>query len=260
MGQHFSPLSMDLGREPNPADVAMFQKTQRPRLYEALVEQIESAIVGGRFKTGDRLPSQREMVEMFKTSRATLREALRVLEQKGLIDVRLGVRGGAVIKEAGPEPVTESLALLLRQRKVSLTELAEFREGIEGIAAALAADRATAEEIATMRRLLEEASVYLTDGASDWGAFSDMDHRIHMVIARASGNAVYQCVLQMVHGNIHSYFEAHPLKEDRILQENFRDLVDIVRAIEQRQAIAARSLMQSHVRRFNRYMIDQPRR
>ncbi|MBI9087064.1 MAG: FadR family transcriptional regulator [Desulfobacterales bacterium] len=237
----------------------MFQQPRKPRLFQNLVEQIESAIMEGRLKIGDRLPSQREMVEMFKTSRATLREALRVLEQKGLIDVRLGASGGAVIKEAGTEPVTESLALLLRQRKVSLTELAEFREGVEGIAAALAADRAKAEDIAKMKRLLQEASVHLATGVSAWRAFSEMDNRIHMVIARACGNAVYQCVLQMVHGNIHSYFEVHPLKDERIMQENFRDLTEIVQAIEQRQAIAARSLMQSHVRRFNRYMIDQPR-
>jgi GntR family transcriptional regulator, transcriptional repressor for pyruvate dehydrogenase complex len=233
----------------------MFRQPQRPRLFQDLVEQIETAIFDGRLKVGDRLPSQREMVTMFKTSRATLREALRVLEQKGLIDVRLGVSGGAVIREVDTEPVTESLALLMKQRKVSLVELAEFREGIEGIVAALAAERAVPADIERMKVLLGRARDHLMTGVSAWRAFSETDNQIHIAIAEACGNAVYRFVLRMVHGNIHAYFEAHPLRDEEIMAENYRDLEEIVLAVEQRQAVAARSLMQSHVRRFNRYMI-----
>lgn len=238
----------------------VFKQPQKPRLFQDLVDQIETAIFEGRLQVGDRLPSQRDMVAMFQTSRATLREALRVLEQKGLIDVRLGVQGGAVVKRIDTEPVTESLALLLRQRRVSLVELAEFREGIEGQAAALAADRAGAEDIGTMNAVLGEAKAHLEAGVGAWRAFSDADNRIHIAIARACGNAVYRFVLEMIHGNIHAYFEAHPLRNERIMEENYRDLAQIVRAVAQGQAVAARTLMQSHVRRFNRYMIDRSRR
>ena len=234
----------------------MFQKTNQHRVFQDLVNQIEGAILDGRLKVGDKLPPQREMVEMFETSRASLREALRVLEQKGLIDIKLGVSGGAVIKAVDTVPVTESLALLIQHQKVSLQELAEFREGVEGNVAALAARRATREEIARLQQLLETARGHLDTGVAAWEQFCEVDNAIHVAIAAASGNTVYGFVLKMVHDNIQRYYEAHPLKDQRILKENFDDLCEIVNALEKKQTTAVKSLVQSHVRRFNRYMLN----
>lgn len=232
----------------------MFKKTNQQRIYEDLVDQIEGAILDGRLKAGDKLPAQRELVEMFQTSRGPLREALRVLEQKGLLDVRRGVRGGAVVTLPGVTPVTESLGLLVRHRKITLAELSEFREGVEGSVAALAAQRASPADIRQLRKLLETAKTHVDTGITAWAPFCHVDHQIHVAIARAAGNRVYAFVLRMVHDNIQPYYEAHPLKDAAIMQENYRDLCDIVAALEKHQATAVRSLMQSHVRRFNRYM------
>lgn len=232
----------------------MFQKISRQRIFEDLVEQIEHAILTGRLRAGDKLPSQRELVDMFQTSRGTLREALRVLEQKGLIDIRLGVSGGAVVKRINTEPVTESLALLMKHRRVSLTELAEFRQGMEGQIAALAAERASAADIEKMKSLLADASACVEAGADAWPRFCRIDRDLHLVIADACQNSVYRLILRMVQDNIQPYYEAHPLKDHRIMRENFRDLTEIVHAIEQRQNTVVQSLMKSHVRRFNRYM------
>ena len=72
----------------------MFRAAKQSRIFQDIVDQIQEAILDGRFKAGDMLPSERELKEMFQTSRGTLREALRVLEQKGLIEIKLGVGGG----------------------------------------------------------------------------------------------------------------------------------------------------------------------
>jgi len=234
----------------------MFQKTNQHRVFEDLVNQIEGAILDGRLKVGDKLPPQRELVEMFQTSRASLREALRVLEQKGLIDIKLGVSGGAVIKAVDTEPVTESLALLIQHQKVSLEELAEFREGVEGHVAALAARRASRAEIQNLKELLETARDYVAQGVPAWEAFCEVDNAIHVAIAAASGNSVYGFVLRMVHDNIQRYYEAYPLKDERILKENYEDLCEIVQALEKKQTTVVKSLVQGHVRRFNRYMLN----
>ncbi|MCP3955593.1 MAG: FadR family transcriptional regulator [Desulfobacterales bacterium] len=234
----------------------MFQKSNQHRVFQDLVNQIEGAILDGRLKVGDKLPPQRELVEMFQTSRASLREALRVLEQKGLIDIKLGVSGGAVIKAVDTAPVTESLALLIQHQKVSLEELAEFREGVEGNVAALAARRATRAEIANLKALLETARECVRQGIDAWEKLCEVDNAIHVAIAAASGNSVYGFVLRMVHGNIQRYYEAHPLKDARILQENYDDLCEIVRALEKKQVTVVKSLVQGHVRRFNRYMLN----
>jgi DNA-binding FadR family transcriptional regulator len=235
----------------------LFKKTSQQRIFEDLVAQIEGAILDGRLKAGDRLPAQRDLVNMFQTSRGPLREALRVLEQKGLLDIKRGVRGGAVVKLPSMTPVAESLGLLVRHREITLAELSEFREGVEGNVAAIAAQRATPEDLRELRRLLARAKKHVQTGVRAWEPFCQVDNRIHVAIARAAGNRVYEFVLRMVHDNIQHYYEAHPLKDIQIMQENYQDLCDIVTALEKQQATAVRSLMQSHVRRFNRYMKSQ---
>ncbi len=235
----------------------LFKKTSQQRIFEDLVAQIEGAILDGRLTAGDRLPAQRDPVNKFQTSRGPLREALRVLEQKGLLDIKRGVRGGAVVKLPSMTPVAESLGLLVRHREITLAELSEFREGVEGNVAAIAAQRATPEDLRELKRLLSQAKKHVRTGESAWEPFCQVDKRIHVAIARAAGNRVYEFVLRMVHDNIQHYYEAHPLKDIQIMQENYQDLCDIVTALEKQQATAVRSLMQSHVRRFNRYMKSQ---
>lgn len=235
----------------------MFKKTNQQRIFEDLVAQIEGAILDGRLKTGDKLPAQRDLVDMFQTSRGPLREALRVLEQKGLLEIRRGVRGGAVVKQPGIAPVAESLGLLIRHREITLAELSEFREGVEGSVAAIAAQRATPADIRQLKSLLKQAKKQVGEGIEAWERFCQVDNRIHVAIAKAAGNRVYEFVLRMVHDNIQQYYAAHPLKDQPFMQENYQDLCDIVTALEKQQSTAVRSLMQSHVRRFNRYMNSQ---
>jgi DNA-binding FadR family transcriptional regulator len=235
----------------------MFKKTSQQRIFEDLVSQIEGAILDGRLKTGDKLPAQRDLVDMFQTSRGPLREALRVLEQKGLLEIKRGVRGGAVVKQPGMAPVAESLGLLIRHREITLSELSEFREGVEGSVAAIAAQRATPADVRQLKSLLKQAKKHVAAGIGAWEPFCQVDNRIHLAIAKAAGNRVYEFVLRMVHENIQQYYEAHPLKDHPFMQENYQDLCDIVTALEKQQTTAVRSLMQSHVRRFNRYMVSQ---
>ena len=104
-----------------------------------------SSTVGSMLVSG--CHAERELCEMFQTSRGTLREALRILEQKSLIEIRLGVNGGAYVKDANGELMAENLAMLIRSQTISLSHLAEFREGIEGSVAGLAAQRASAGDI-----------------------------------------------------------------------------------------------------------------
>ena len=141
----------------------LFRVAKQNRIFQDVVDQIQEAIIDGKLKVGDRLPSERELKDTLQTSRSTLREALRVLEQKGLIEIKLGTGGGAVVKAVTTDQVTESLDLLIRSQKVSLTHLAEFRESIEGDVVAIAARRAGSKDI---KRLFDplSARVALTTG------------------------------------------------------------------------------------------------
>lgn len=232
----------------------MFREASQSRIFQDVVNQIQEAILKGRLETGDTLPSERELKELFNTSRGTLREALRVLEERGLIEIRLGVHGGAVVKRVSARRATESLGLLIRSRRVSLDHLTEFREGMEGSVAALAAQRATAEDVGTLNELLEEADDHIQRRPPDRDAFIEVDKRFHMALARISHNPVYMFVFHSVHDNIHRYYDRFLSMEERELSENYQDLRDIAAAVEKGDTERARILAQSHVLRFHRYM------
>lgn len=238
----------------------MFQTAKPTKVFQDVVAQIEDAILAGRIGTGQVLPSERELKEMLQVSRGTLREALRVLEQKGLIEIRLGVGGGSVVRSVGIGQVSESLALLIRSQKVSLNHLAEFREAVEGSVAAQAAERRSPADIAKLEELLAQgrACVEAPDGRRD--QFLEIDRQIHMVLAQITGNPLYISILTSVHDNIHRYYERFLSMEGRELAENFNDLCEIVRAVTRRDKDQARSLSQNHVMRFNRYMAGRAKR
>jgi GntR family transcriptional repressor for pyruvate dehydrogenase complex len=232
----------------------VFQAAKQTKVFQNVVSQIQEAILEGRLKTGDTLPSERQLKDMFNISRGTLREALRVLEQKGLIEIKLGVGGGSVVKDLNADQVSEGLALLIRSQKVSLNHLAEFREEVEGIVAARAAAESSSADIHKLTVLLDEARKCIQAGPSRRDAFIEIDKSIHMALAELTKNPIYISVLHSVHENIHRYYDEFLSMDERELQENFRDLCDLVQAVEKRQVDKARRLARDHVRRFNQYM------
>ena len=232
----------------------MFQAAKQIKVFQDVVEQIQEAILDGRLTAGQTLPAERELKEMFSISRGTLREALRVLEQKGLIEIRLGVGGGSVVKAVDTDQISESLGLLIRSQQVSLNHLAQFREDVEGIVAGHAAENHTAEDIHKLKELLQNASRCLKKGPSQRNAFIDIDKRIHLTMARITGNPVYISVLHSIHDNIHRYYDRFLSMDIPELEENYNDLCELVKAIENGEAERARHLAKQHVQRFNQYM------
>ena len=237
----------------------MFQRAKQTKVFQDVVEQIQQAILDGRLKTGDTLPAERELKETFNISRGTLREALRVLEQKGLIKIKLGVGGGSVVKAVDTEQISESLGLLIRSQKVSLNHLAEFREDVEGIVAAHAADKSTQGDIRKLKQLFDQAQTCVEQGSSQRNAFIEIDKKIHMTLADITGNPIYSSVLHSIHDNIHRYYDRFLSMEKRELQENLQDLCDLIQAVENRNAGQAQKIAQNHVKRFNRYMQKRER-
>ena len=232
----------------------MFREASQNRIFQDVVEQIQDAILDGRLNKGDTLPPERDLKEMFNTSRGTLREALRVLEERGLIEIKLGVRGGAQVQKVSSRRASETLALLIRSRRVALNHLAEFREGMEGSVASLAAQRATAKDIDQLTALLDEATLCVARGSDGRREFWDVDRRFHRELAQIGGNPVYQLVLRSVHDNIHRYYDRYLSADESELNENLEDMAEMVRAVAEGRADTARLLAQSHVLRFVRRM------
>ena len=232
----------------------LFRAAKQNRIFQDVVEQIQEAIISGRLNVGDRLPAERELKEMLQTSRSTLREALRVLEQKGLIEIKLGMGGGALVKTVSSDQVSESLDLLIRSQKVSLNHIAEFREKVEGDIAAIAARKATKENIKVMKKLLENARNAVEKGNDGHQIFIKADKEIHLYFAQISENPIYISILKTIHDNINRYYDQYLSMEEREMKENLRDLENVIQAVENGRDEDACNLVRSHVRRFSSYM------
>ena len=218
-----------------------FKKAKQNRIFQDIVDQIEEVILNGQVKPDERLPAERDLCEQFKASRGTLREALRILEQKGLIEIRLGSGGGAFVRDGNCELMAENLAMLIRSGKATPAHLLEFREGIEETVAGLAAKRATGNDIANLKKLVLKAQQHKDNGPDEWEQFAMLDDEIQQKIGRDAGNPIYGFILQSIHDNIDRYYERNMEPDANKLNEKFQDLRMMVYAIGRNdESLAAR--------------------
>lgn len=189
-----------------------FTPVRKTSAYEFIVEQIENGISSGELRVGDRLPGERQLMASFSVSRATVREALRVLQATGVVDSRPGDPRGPVVMPFRPDVLERPLSRLAQQEEISRVELLQFRIMLEGQAALLAAVRsdeaaldAVDEAARHIGELLGDGHVDSTqpDGAQSDGSQSDPGRidpeefgrrvaDLHAVIRRASGNQLIQ--------------------------------------------------------------------
>lgn len=191
---------------PSPPRVA-FEPAKPVRAYERVVEQIESAILDGRLRPDQRLPSEREMVKEFAVSRSTLREALRVLQSRGYIASRPGDPLGPVVQHFSTDSLRDSMAALARVEHLSLRELLQFRLLVEAWTCWSAAASRTIEQLAVIESAMADMQQHV---GGDAEAFAEADLAFHAAVARAadnklleiSGSVVHDVVLDLVSSKI----------------------------------------------------------
>ena len=177
----------------------MFTPVPVKRAYENIVDRIEQTILDGHFQIGDQLPSERELAEEFAVSRVVIREAVRNLEARGVVEVRHG--SGTYVKALPGTIIEQSLTLLLRLEEASLLDLYVVRQALELVSAPRAAQYATAEEIDQLSRCLSDLRELAKDaGHSDnaYLAFIEKDADFHCLIAQASHNLPLATILQSI--------------------------------------------------------------
>src|SRR2546421_3011374 len=128
----------------------MFQPVHQARASGEIVSQIERAIFAAELSAGDRLQSERELAEQFGVSRITVRDALRVLEARGLIRVKVGATGGAFVADASTDRVAESLSTMIPLKRMTPSELAQARTVVGAATAPLPAPRAGAASVSRL--------------------------------------------------------------------------------------------------------------
>jgi len=233
----------------------MFKKVRQVRAFEGIIHQVENAILEGNLAVGDRLPSERDMQQMLDVSRNTLRESLRVLEQKGLIEIRQGNRGGVFVKEITAAPMAENFGLFVQSQGIGLEQISEFRQDLEGLVTRRAAKRADPQRMKGIYRLLAKAEALAREGASQWDAFMQVDREVHLALALLAGNPLHHLCLESVHINLHRYqIQALLPKDNEIIESTLRELKEIVEAVAQGRGERAEKLAREHVHRAARTM------
>jgi DNA-binding FadR family transcriptional regulator len=155
-----------------------------PRTFEAILEQLESAITRGTLSAGDRLPSERELANNLGVARTSVREALRVLEALGVVETRRGPEHGAVlVLEPGNAFVT-IVRMLAALRHIEVEEIVDFRATVESGAARRLAEHPDAEALDGLERIL--AAMESDDIGHD--EFHALDAEFHLALVRAAGN------------------------------------------------------------------------
>jgi DNA-binding FadR family transcriptional regulator len=192
--------------------MTLFTPVIGERVSEEIVRQIEAAIVSGHLRPGHGLPSERELQSRFEASRGAIREAIRILRQKGFIETRKGAQGGHYIKEIEINQASEHLALMVRQKQLPLSKLLQFRYGVDQAILCVAVKEATEAECRRMAVLADQLQDLCQADPPDMEAISKADRDINLCLVEMTHNPFYEWVMRTIQLSFGSY--DHVLYED----------------------------------------------
>jgi GntR family transcriptional regulator, transcriptional repressor for pyruvate dehydrogenase complex len=230
------------------AALELFSPVGVGRISEVIVEQIRELMREGQLKPGDRLPAERDLCERFGVSRVTVREALRMLESSGLVEIRVGAHGGAFVTVPSSGRVGEGLADLLSLSVISAADVTEVRMILEVGIVPLACERATEEDLADLEKICERSEEALRNG----GYSMEMSLEFHARVARATHNPAVEMLVESFRGpilmSLQQAKEAAPEMGPLGTQEHRQ----FVRAVRHRDADKASRIMRKHLARTAR--------
>jgi GntR family transcriptional repressor for pyruvate dehydrogenase complex len=226
------------------SDKALFEPISRQKTYEIVAERLLGLISSRHLGPGDAVPSERELVELYGVGRSSIREALRMLESKGVI--RSGANGSFAVAAFG-NTLNNSLDFLLSVDEADYGELFEVRRILEGEAAALAASRRREEDVAQMVAQIAA----MEEGLGSEEGFITADLRFHLTIAKASGNRLIahlmDAIRSLLQRSLSSAYHIPGSPEGAVVLHRL-----ILEAIAGKRPEEARQRMQEHVSRVER--------
>jgi GntR family transcriptional repressor for pyruvate dehydrogenase complex len=203
---------------------------------------VRTALLEKRLAPGDFLGTEKDIAERAGVSRIVARDALRSLQAMGVVEIKVGAGGGARIAEGNPRLFAEALAVQLSLAGVTVREMMDAQRAVDAMAAELAAENATPEDLQKLRVLVAEHERTIEDSA----AYTRSCMRFHVAVAEASHNRVLVAqLLSLQHVSWPAVNRTLTMPVARHILEVHRELADV---IEARDAAAARRLMDDHVK------------
>lgn len=232
----------------------LFSPVNTGRISADIVAQIKRAIREGRLTPGDQLPSERDLTQQLGVSRVSVRDALRMLEATGLIEVRVGARGGAFVTAPAPVLVGEGMADMLMLAEVTPSEVTELRLIFELALLPLACERRSDEDLVELDAICDRAEASLAGGNYDVALSAEF----HTRLAECTHNAAVTLFAESFQGPLlislrHAQRAAPEMGKAGIREH--RAVVDAVRA---RDVQAARTIMAEHLGRTAKRVRSSP--
>lgn len=233
------------GSTPVVPTVDMFAPVHVGRVSQVIVDQVRSLVRRGQLTSGDRLPSERALCERFGVSRVTVREALRMLEASGLVEIKVGAHGGAFITSPTREQLGDGFADLLTLSPLSAVHVTEARQVFELGILPMVVERATEADVASLYALCDAADAALK--ADEYSMA--MSAEFHVRVAACTHNPAIEFIVQSFHGpllmSLQEAQAAAPLMGRRGVTEHRK----YVEAIEARDVAEAEKIMSRHLHR-----------
>src|SRR6201985_1688353 len=230
---------------PSPAEPDMFSRVSVGRISEIIVEQIRLLMRQGQLKPGDRLPPDRDLCERFGVSRVTVREALRMLESSGVVETRVGARGGAFVTAPSSNRVGEGLADLLTLSVIDAADVTEVRMILEVGIVPLVCERATEEDLADLRKICERSEQALRERNYPM----DMSLEFHTRVAAAAHTPAVSMLVESFRGPILMSLEQAKSAAPEMGKLGTQEHERFIEAVGRRDAEAATTIMAQHLTR-----------
>lgn len=221
-----------------------------PKTAIFVARQIVDDITREGLGEGDRLPTETELRERYQVGRGTLREAMRFLESQGVVQLRPGPRGGALIGRPDAEPLATSLLLALQFNNAPFEQILDARLALEPLLARLAAQHITGERLAAVERSVAAMGDSLDGDLAD---YIDANSAFHLEIARASENVLYGFLIEALMGILdgtRAGVDYPPVRRRAVLRAHTR----IYQALEAQDGDRSEAAMAAHMKEMAKYI------
>jgi GntR family transcriptional repressor for pyruvate dehydrogenase complex len=235
---------------------ATFQNVgSKSRLVDRVVSEIQKQIIDGKLTPGMMLPPERELTEQLGVSRTALREAIRMLVSKGLLETRPGI--GTIVKKIGGDQIAEPLSMILEQTGgINLDHISQVRYILEVEIAGVAAREATADDLERIEAILQSLSLEKDDHEK----FNRLDAEFHSALAKASHNPLLAVLLDSIRGlmdSVRQMIQNYPNLPDVVIPDH-RNIFECIKSQDPEGAREAMHEHLEHARRIQEeYLVHQ---
>jgi DNA-binding FadR family transcriptional regulator len=225
------------------------------KIFQQISDQIRESILSGILKPGDKLPPEKALASQFKTGRMVVREALRTLEQSGLVYIKRGSLGGAFIKDLDTTVITRSISDLIKIGNVTLQELTEARLEIEMVVLNFAMERISSDYLDLLKKNIESSEEQFIKGQR-----ATEDHvNFHILLAQSANNSLFEAMMESIMNVTKSFLLS--LKPDiHYIKNVLKYHKKIYETLKEKDLEIAKQLMEEHILDVNRKLTSLSRK